>query len=349
MRFFGGLLLLCLMLTGCQEGGKAHPAPNERPSAQEIVRVDAARPIPYHGTNHFQYSGLIEARQNTPLSFKTAGTVVGLFVQEGQYVKKGQLLARLDASDQQNTYDLAYQTQLQAQDAYNRMEPMYKNGTIPEIQWVEVETRLSQATIAANLAKNRIADTELYAPKSGFIGNKNIEVGANMLPSAAAFELLDIDAVYVNIPVPEGEVSKLERGQNATIEVAALNKELKGKVHLIGVAADRISHSYPVKILVSNPGHDLKPGMVCNTRLEGDNELNGWLISNKSLQSSPQGEQYVYVVRNNVAEISPVQTLDYINKSALVAGVSGEDLIVVSGQHKITQGAKVQLVNSKNQ
>lgn len=346
MQYWIVLCLSCLFLGACQQKSDTENAVSAQSAKANTVNVEVTQASLYNGKNKLVYSGVVEAKQSTPLSFKTAGTVVAVLVHEGQYVKKGQLLAKLDAANQQSAYELALQTQLQAQDAYDRMLPMHENGTLPEIQWVEVQTGLSQAKIATDLAKRNIADVELYAPKSGVIGTKDIELGVNILPSVTAFTLLDINSVYVNIPVPENEVSKLKKGQSTEVEIAAIDTRVQGKVELIGVAADLIAHTYPVKILINNSNHQLKPGMVCQAKIDGDNDLKGYLVSNKVLQRDARGGQFVYVLQNEKAEPRAVETIDYVGELALVNGVSEKDVLIISGQHKLSQGASVNVINS---
>lgn len=338
----GGVLLA---LGGC---GHEATEPAQAVQHRTIHNIEVEKAKLYKGTNALQYSGLVEAKQSTPLSFKTPGTVIEIRVEEGQYVKKGQLLARLDASNAQSSYELALQKQQQAQDAYNRMKPMHENETLPEIKWVEVETGLSQATTATEMAQRRIGDAALHAPRSGVIGTKYIQPGMNVLPSAAAFDLLDINSVYVNIPVPESEVGALQAGQSASIEIAAVNESRTGQVQHIGVVANPVSHTYPVKILVSNEAWLLKPGMVCKVSIAAGRELNGIAVSNKALQRDATGQQYVYVLQDSTVTVKPVQTLDLVRNQVIVSDLQEGELVVVSGQHKLTEGVAVNVVNKIN-
>ena len=333
---------LILALASCKQEHVEHTEPVKR----KVQQVEVEKVSNYSGLNSYQYSGLVEAKQSTPLSFKTPGTVVEILVDEGQYVKKGQLLARLDAANAQSSYELANQKLQQAQDAYDRMKPMHENGTLPEIKWVEVETGLSQATTATEMAKRQINDANLYAPKSGVIGNKNIQPGMNVMPSVSAFDVLDINTVYVNIPVPESEVGKLKKGQSAQIDIAAITETRTGKIHQIGVAANPVTHSYPVKISVNNDGWKLKPGMVCNVRIAGTDKVQGIAISNKALQRNAMGQQFVYVVKDSTAVAKPVRTIELVGNEIITDNLSIDELVVVSGQHKLTDGTIVKIINT---
>lgn len=339
------LLTLALMATIFSCNQEENPP---QPIEKTIPNVEVEKVIAYKGLHSLQYSGLVEAKQTTPLSFKAPGTVVEILVDEGQYVKKGQLLARLDDSDAQNGYALSKQKLMQAQDAYDRMKPMQINGTLPEIKWIEIETGLSQAKIASDMAHKRIDDTALYAPKSGVIGSKNIQLGMNVMPSVSAFDLMDINTVYVNIPVPENEVGSLKKGQSAEIKIAAINEVKTGQIHLIGVSANTLTHAYPVKLLVNNKDWKLKPGMVCNVKIASNSSVEGVAISNRALQRDARGQQFVYVVNDNKVTAQPVRTIDLVDNQIIISDLTANDYVVVSGQHKLTEGSEVNILNTIN-
>ncbi|TXF85682.1 efflux RND transporter periplasmic adaptor subunit [Neolewinella aurantiaca] len=338
------LLFLSMVLAGCN-GHEEESALLE--AAPRVINVETTVVKSFSGQTELSYSGLVEARETTPLSFKTPGNVTQILVDEGEFVKKGKLLATLDDTNSRSNYEIALQSKQQAQDAYDRMKPMKENGTLPEIQWVEVETGLNQAIIVADMAERGIDDNKLYAPKSGVIGNKNILPGVNVMPSATAFDLLDINSVYVNIPVPEREVGQLKRGQSAEVKIAATSQSLVGKIDRIGVEANVISHTYPVKILLGNEGWNIKPGMVCNVVLKTDKEYDGVMLSSKALQRDVNGDQYVYLVEDDVVKTKPVRVTTLAKNDAVIQGLEEGDVVVLSGHEKLRNGAKVNVVKKK--
>jgi membrane fusion protein (multidrug efflux system) len=334
-------ILLAIALAGCSERENNQ----QKKNVSTAFNVQVEKVSVYGGGYSVSYSGMVEARQTTPLSFSTMGTVTQIFVEEGQYVRKGQLLAKLNASTAENTYQLALQKQQQAEDAYNRLKPMKENGTFPEIKWVEIETGLNQAKAATAIAKKGIADGNLYAVADGVIGKKNIMTGVNVLPGMTAFDLLDIQKVYVKIPVPENEISSFKKGASATIHIAAISLTISGTVREIGVSADILSHTYPVKIELQNSKGNIKPGMVCAVTISSEANASGFLISNKALQKDVQGNQFLYVTDNNTAQKREVKTIALIGQKVLVAGNLKEgDEVIVSGQDKLQPGSSINII-----
>ncbi len=311
-----------------------------------VFNVQAEQPVNYNGQIQSGYSGVVEAKKTTALSFATMGTVTEIFVDEGQAVSKGQLLAKVNASNAQNAYQAAISKQQQAEDAYKRLKPMKENGTLPEIKWVEVETGVEQAKAAVAIAQKGINDCNLYAPESGVIGKRNVQVGMNVMPAMTVLELLNIQLVYVKIPVSENEISQFKKGETAQVTINAIDKTVIGTVNEIGVTADILSHTYPVKIEVQNTTGKIKPGMICSVRTIAQDERTGWLVSNKALQKDVNGSQFIYVEQNGKSVKVPVQTIALIDNKILIQGdVPLNASIITSGQQKLSDGTSVEIIN----
>jgi RND family efflux transporter MFP subunit len=295
------------------------------------------------------YIGTVEESVAVSLSFSNVGTVEQVFVSEGQKVKKGQLLAALDATSAQNTYDAAQAKLVQAQDAYDRLAKVHENGSLPDLKFAEVEAGLQQAKSMAAVTKKSLDDSKLYAPRDGVIAIRSVEAGANAMPGIAAFKLVSVDKVNVKIPVPENEIGKIQEGQEASIVVPALdNAGFTGKVETKSVTANLLSHTYEVKIGVANVGtknvSPLLPGMVCKVSLANDNAATAFVVPNRAIQISPDDRRFVWLVDGDVARRRFVKTGELANNGIVVAeGLSAGDKIIVEGFQKVSEGMKISI------
>jgi RND family efflux transporter MFP subunit len=329
-----------LVLASC-----SHKENEQTTETNNAINVQTEQPTNYTGLIQSGYSGVVEARQTTALSFATMGTVTEVLADEGQTVSKGQLLAKLNSANAQNTYQLALAKQQQAEDAYNRLKPMKENGTLPEIKWVEVETGVMQAKAAVAIAQKGISDCNLYAPASGVIGKKNVQAGMNVVPATTVLELLNIETVYIKIPVSENEISHFKKGETAQITINAINKTVTGTIKEIGVSADVLSHTYPIKIEVPNSTGEIKIGMVCSVQATTKDNRSGLLVSNKALQKDVNGNQFVFVEKNGQAEKISVQTIALIDNKVLIQGEIPQNTnIITSGQQKLNNGTSVKII-----
>ena len=294
------------------------------------------------------YIGMVEESVAVSLAFSSMGTIEQVFVLEGQRVQKGQLLAKLNTATAEDSYQMMLSKLQQAQDAYDRLAKLHEKGSIPEIQFVEVATGLQQAKSMTSVSKKNLDDCQLFAPRDGVIASRSVEIGSNVMPGVAAFKLVSINKVNVKIPVPEGEIGKIAKGQKALIEVPALNDSVFiGEVDTKGVAANVISHTYDVKISVDNPLMKLMPGMVCKVVVQSP-EITGEAISakitvpNRTIQISTDGRQFVWLADDNTAKRKFVKT-DGINDDGIVVtdGLSTGDKLIVEGFQKISEGMKI--------
>ncbi len=335
-------LLSLTLVAGCN---RENGSPDRATGTKTLKVVTGTAAIDSSGMDNY-YIGTAEASVETPASFATQGTVGNVFVAEGQIVGRGQVLATLVASSYENALKMAEAQEKQAKDAYDRLSKVYKDGSLPDIKFVEVESRLQQAVSARQIAGKNLDDCILRAPASGVVGKKNVEPGMNIIPANPVLTIFRIDEVYIKIPVPENEIPGIKKGEKAIVRIAALNnKEYEGVIKEIGVVADQVSHTFDVKVLVRNKGREIKPGMACNVYL-GRNGGKGVLTVPYSAIVGTGGSCFVYVLNPDGRTVrkQPVTTGNYRNNRIVVrSGLNLNDRIIVEGQHYLYDNATVEV------
>lgn len=145
------LLMALVVCSSCSE--------KKENRAASAVKVKTMTVQPQTLSGEFHYSGTIEEISGTTLSFVGIGTVKSIHVSEGQFISKGQLVGVLDATSAQNAYETALAAKEQALDAEQRMKMLHDAGSLPEIKWIEVQTKVRQALAAEQIARKGLADT----------------------------------------------------------------------------------------------------------------------------------------------------------------------------------------------
>ncbi|MCE5226801.1 MAG: efflux RND transporter periplasmic adaptor subunit [Porphyromonadaceae bacterium] len=334
----GGSLFLSILLVGCN-GAKEEPV-SDSAVPVKVIEIESAEALSHH-----DFIGTVEESFASSLSFSISGNVEQVFVSEGDPVKKGQILAKLDEKVMQNAYNAAKASSVQAQDAFNRLTSLHEKGSLPEIKYVEVQTQLEQAKSMEQIAGKNLKDCSLYAPFSGVIAQRSADIGINVLPGVQVFKLSKIETVDIKISVPENEISSIMIGQPVRIRVSALeNQEFAGKITEKGIQANPLSHAYDVKINLHNPQSKLMPGMVCNVMLTPANRLNGILVPNSAIQIEHTGKRFVWVASKGMAARCYVETGEMTNDGVVVSGQFAEDgKIIVEGMQKISEGMKIEI------
>jgi len=312
----------------------------------DSVDVEVQQAVSLDGSQTFAYSGTIEESESLPISFSTVGSVSRVLVSEGDYIRKGQLLAVLNDETFRNIYDMTLASQKQAEDGYKRLLPMYKNGNLPEIKLVEVETGLQQAKASALIAKKNVDDCKLYSPVDGVVGKRAIDPGMTAMPNLTSITIIKIDKVFAKVSISESDISNIKKGDIAKIKIGALNySEFTGKVEEIGVMSDPIAHTYKIKIGIGNKDRQIKPGMICNVSLEKINNSAGLFVPDRAVLIDEQGRNFVYTVNQNKAGKKYVQTGKLMSKGVeITGGLNNGEEVVVAGQQKLVDNSNVRII-----
>lgn len=338
-----GLPVGAILLTGCTSGEQNKLSENQ----PEAVRVKVLEIGTSPGSESQSYIATIEESVLVPLSFLAVGTVDKVLVDEGQSVNQGQLLAVLNSENYQNAYKIALSKENQAQDAFNRLEPVYKKGSLPEVKFVEIQTGLEMAKSTVLMSKKTLADCKLFAPTSGIIGKRMLEPGMSVLPGNPVFRLVKIEKVNANVPVPENEIASMKRGQKALVQVSALgDQKFEGEVKEIGMLSNPLSHTYMVKIELNNPDNLLRPGMVCKVNINNSLLENRIIVPLSAVQIDGNGEKYVFIANSSTGKVMKklvkVGPLNY-NGVVINSGLSVNDLLITEGFQKLSENSTIQI------
>jgi membrane fusion protein, multidrug efflux system len=336
------MMSIAFLYTGCSGNSGDE---NQNNSA---VKVEVEQAKTADGNSAIAYSGTIEESETIPLAFSVMGNVSRVLVSEGDFVKKGQLLAELNDESYKNMYEMSLATLKQAEDAYKRLEPMYKNGNLPEIKFIETETNVQKAKSSTAISKKNLEDCKLYATENGIVGKRSIEPGMTALSNMTSIKIVKIEKVFAKVSVPENEISSMKKGRKAKIKIGALNNtEYTGVVEEVGVLADPIAHTYQIKIGIANRSWEIKPGMICNVFIENFGSNSCVIVPNQAVSVDEKGRNYVYSVSaENKATRKYVTVGQLLNNGIEIrSGINAGENVVVSGQQKLIDNASVQIEN----
>lgn len=348
-------LLAAMVFCGCSKKavpGKLQPVKVKT----ETVGLNGA-------ANGQGYTGTVEEMNGVSLSFSVGGTLKQLLVDEGQIVSKGQLIGVTDGQNASNTVELsraavktAQAAYDQAVDAYNRMKMIHDRGSLPDIKWVETQSKVEQARSALEgaraqerIASKGLGDTRLYAPFSGYISRKDMEIGQTVIPGQPVVNLVRIDQVKVKISVPESEISSLANGSLVNIRVDALGGRMyTGRIIEKNVSGNALSHTYEVKAVVSNGDHKLLPGMIAEVVTHSRNVAasaqpsEAILLPAGIIQLNDDNRTFVWTVVGGKAKKTFVTTGDNIgDRVAIIYGLQPGDKVITRGQQKVSSGMAV--------
>lgn len=293
------------------------------------------------------YVGIVEEREATAVSFTGMGVVKRVLVNEGQAVGRGQLLAEMDDTQARNLLSGAEAQMTQANDALERYKMLHDNGSLPEVQWVEIQSKVAQAKSQLEVAKKNLADCRLIAPVSGIVGRKMVGAGETAMPSQAVVSILDISTVKVKVAIPEAEISSIGANTASMIKVEAINGSFTGGRIEKGVQADALTHTYDIRINVANGERKLLPGMVASVQFvavpQQQTEQKRLSVPVTAVQKKADGSLFVWTVANDsTAHRTTVTTGETTgNRIVVTTGIGDGNRVVTEGYQKLSEGTKV--------
>ena len=309
------------------------------------IRVSTLTVSPEVTSNAQTYVGIVEESEGTAVSFTGMGVVRRVLVSEGQAVGRGQLIAEMDDTQARNLLSGAEAQMAQANDALQRYGMLHDNGSLPEAQWVEIQSKVAQAKSQLEVARKNLADCRLTAPVGGIVGQKMVKAGETALPSQAVVTILDISSVKVKVAVPEAEVNGIGTNTKTDITVDAIGRQTVGGRIEKGVTADPLTHTYDVRIAVANPDRRLLPGMVASVAFRGDSTTGTGRISLPvtAVQRSADGSLFVWTVgKDSTAHRAKVVTGSTSgNDIAITDGLSSGQRVITEGYQKLSEGSRV--------
>ena len=328
-------IITALILYSCSEK-------KEEVKEQKAHKVEVTKIASNLENETLHYSGTIEADNTVSLGFSVAGRISDIYVQEGQKVKKGQLLATIDDTSYKNAYDIADAGLELANDNYKRLNELYTKGSLPERDYIAVKVGVAQANANKNMAAKNLSDTRLYSPFSGMITAKLTEIGATAAPGVPAFTVMKTDKVYAKASISESEISKLKVGSEALVEIPSMNKTFKGNVAIVNHSADALTRTFNVKVRLNNTENLLLPGMISAIKINTDNPKEVISIPVQTIVRDVNDITYAYIVENNKAIKKRVDTGNFKGNEVIITeGLSVGDLLISKGYTSVKDGQKV--------
>jgi membrane fusion protein (multidrug efflux system) len=237
-------------------------------------------------------SGTLIGNEQARVAAGAAGKVIATYVERGQFVKKGAVLARLDPRTvQAQAREAAAQlSSLRAQRAQSeldceRTQQMFDKGAIAKADYDRAHTACETSRFAVAAAEARRAlfaqalrDSQIRAPFSGMVVEKHVSAGEYLRPDSPVATLVDVDSLRLELTVPEAELARVKQGMDVRFRVASgeSGRDYSGKVRYIGPSVREQTRDGVIEAVVENASHDLRPGMFVTATLAlGEQTLPG--------------------------------------------------------------------------
>jgi len=333
------LLTAVAALNGCKKAVGPGGGPPAGFAVQAVVVEAKVQPV----SESLSLVGTMAANEMVEIKSETDGTLEEILFTEGQVVKQGDLLLRLNDTKLAASVAQAEANFKVSQANHERSKQLFQDKLISpqEFDQIAAQFQANQATLDLN--KRLLKDTRIHASFGGVVSSRQVSPGQVISKNTTLTWVVDLDPVKVELNVPERYVGQLRVGQKVDITVAAYpGRTFSGEVFFIAPFVESATRTALVKARIPNPQMELKPGMFANLDLTLKLKEQAIVIPESSVLASGD-RNIIYVLdAQDAAQIRTV-TLG-IRQAGLVeilTGLKPGERVVAEGLQKIRPGGKV--------
>lgn len=344
-----------LFNSGAFSSGKTQSQINENSVSVKVSEVQGLNTVPKLTLN-----GAIEGLTAATVSAKLAGRIEQVMVQEGQHVKAGDPLVKLESIELANSVRTAQDAVTKAKincdlaaTDYSRYQTLYNQGAISQQQLdtAAAKLRTAQADLSSAAANQGNAEQQygyglITAPVDGVIANKTATVGQVVSPGAALMMVEDINQVYVVVNIEQKDLGRVQIGQKAEVTVDTYaGKIFAGTVDIINPEAGAANRMFRAKVKIDNADSALKAGMFAKVQLATGDPVSILTVPQAAVMQK-QGMYFVFTVENNKAVRHQVEIGEVTGDSIQIkSGLDAGNKVVVSSVNQLKDGQAVRVTD----
>jgi RND family efflux transporter MFP subunit len=305
-------------------------------------------------THYLELQGNVKTKQNILVYPEMPGILKKVFVQEGQSVSKGQLLATInDGGLSDQVAQVEATTQL-AKTTFERQKRLWDQKIGSEIQFLQTQTNYEAQKNTLKQLKSQQSKASIRAPFSGVIDDILKEPGTVIAPGQGSevFRIVNLNNMYVEAEVPEKYITSITKNKEVKVEFTVLGKTISSKVRQVGSFINPNNRSFKIEVPVANKGGNIKPNLTAKLQINDYTDPEAILIPQSIISENAKGEQYIYVVKDKKSNNEAVA-----ERLIIETGKTQGDLIevtknlvpnaeiIMEGARSVNNGQVVKVIN----
>ena len=311
-----------------------------------FVPVEVIAPQMETLANHLEADGIFLPAKEMFIISETAGRVLEVFKNKGEWVNEGEVIAKVDDELLRIELDATLANLAKLRKDQDRIANLIEGEAAPKNKIEDLQLGILAAEAKEKGLKKQIANTSIKAPMTGTLGLRFIERGSVIGPGIQVGQMTNLEKLFLMVKVTERDVLNVKKGQLVRVIADVYpGANIPGKVTNIGLRADN-AFTYDVEIEVINPKTaPLRGGMHAKAAFTFNANRQGLTIPRRTISGSLQDPKVFVVAQDSIAELRPI-TLGslYGDKVEVIGGLSQQDVVVLTGQLNLSNGARIQVI-----
>ena len=340
-------LILAALLIGTSACSNGEDQNQNQEEEKLVIPVEVSNVSRGDISAYYANTATLEAEQEATIVSKVRGIVREIYVEEGEMVKAGQVIAKIEDDQYRIEAARAKATLDRLQNDFNRNKELYEKNLIAAEAYQNSQYEYESQKAAYELAQLNLEHTSIKSPISGVISERFVKVGNMIGTDQQVYRVTDFNPLQAILHIPEHEMAKIRKNQKAELRVDALpNQTFAGHVERISPVVDSQTGTFKVTVYIDETKDMLRPGMFGRVKIVYDTRQNTRMIP-KSAVMSEDLAQSVYVIKDSLAFKKQIQT-GYTNglNVEVVGGLEDGEMVVTIGQGSLQDSSKVNVITN---
>lgn len=306
------------------------------------VGYTVLQPKPF--ASYIELQGSVDNRQAITLTAKIPAPVTRIYVQEGQSVAAGQLLAEQEAEViRKNLAEVMTRLEL-ARTLYQKQKKLYEEGIGAEVQYLTAKNNKEALEATVATLQEQLRNAQIRAPFAGRVDAVLIRIGELLAPGAPAIRLIGSGQPEIKVDVPESYMRLVRPGLPVQVEIPDLDLRFSSRIHVMSQNINPLNRTFTVILrdLPASSSAQLHPNLVAYVRLPEKTLSDALIVPLEAVQFQDTSA-HVYVVRGGLAHKKAIRLLGTQGGEAAISGLNPGDTVVTVGAALLSEGQPVLL------
>jgi RND family efflux transporter MFP subunit len=300
-------------------------------------------------THYLEVTGNVESQLEAFISPEINGLIKSINVEEGDFVKKGQLLASIDTDMIKNSID-EVKTQLElSKTVYNKQKELWDQNIGSELQYLQAKTNKNALENKLASLKTQLSKASIKAPFDAYVETVYQKIGEIGSPGRQIIHLVNLTDLKVTANISESYIPFIHKGDMVIVDFPTFpNKTINAKINVVGAVINPNNRTLEIQIPINNNDKLLKPNIIANIKLIDFSSDSALIVPSIVIKNDADNKNYIYVADERNGNLYAKKTYvktgkSYGNKTMIIDGIKSGDKVIVQGYNLVKNSSLIKI------
>jgi len=316
---------------------------------KKLVNVTVQKAASEKFEHFFKVYGGINADKNTTIYSVMSGDVISVKVEEGQAVKKGQILYKVDSEILESNIEEVKTQRSLAKDVYDKQKSLWDKNIGSEMDYLRAKNNLEALDSKLATLQKQLKKTNVAAPFNGTIDAIFIKTGQLVSPQIPTMRIVNLDNVYLKAEIPENYISVIKKGSPVKLHFPSMNLEMDTKVSETGKYINPANRTFIIRVDLDNKNNQLYPNLLGMLEIQDYGNDTAIVIPARLIQEDAVGNSFLFLAEEeNGSVTSKIRNvtvgMTYEGNTEILSGLNMGDMVIDKGSRNVSNGQLISII-----